>query len=144
MAESESTSQRHSDLDPTSSSSLRGPARFVKKPAGHHIQIRYGLTVRTCSVSYSGTGPPGAYDFKKFLSHARHGKGDGEVEELNVDDFDQRGDYKEIIQRVERAEKGEKGVQVFRAQVSSTKVEYYILTIGNRNLIGVVTKAVES
>ena len=91
---------------------------------------------------YSGSSLPSAHEFKKVVSHTHHGKGGNEVEELSVGDFDARGEYKQIIQRVEQASK--KGVKVYRVQVSSTKVEYYILTVGDKHLIGVVTKAVES
>jgi hypothetical protein len=78
------------------------------------------------------------------LSHAHIGKAGVEVEELSVGDFDPRGQYKEIIQRVEQAGKGKKGVKVFRVQASSTRAEYYVLTVGEKKLIGVVTRAVES
>jgi len=144
MAESESTSQARSDLDPTSSSSSEGLPASLKRLPDITYTSDTDSPFEPALFSYSETELPGAQDFEKVLSHTRHGKGDDEVEEINVDDFDPRGDYKEIIRRVEQAGKGTKGVKVFRVQVSSTKVEYYILTIGDRSLIGVVTKAVES
>ena len=143
MAESESTSQRRSDLDPTSSSLEGLPASLQSLPDVTYISDT-DSPFEPVVFTYAGTVLPSVQEFKKVLSHAYHGKGDGKVEELSVDDFDPRGQYNQIIQRVEEAGKGNKGVKVFSVQASSTRVEYYILTVGERNLIGVVTKAVES
>ena len=68
-------------------------------------------------------------------------KSNAEVEELTEKEFDPRGQYGEVIGAVKSA--GD-GVKIFRAGQSSTRVEYYILTVGDRKLIGVVAKAVES
>ncbi len=62
---------------------------------------------------------------------------------MSTQDFDPRGEYTEIIERVEKAGNGA-GVKVFRVEVSKTRAEYYIVTVGERMLIGVVAKAVES
>ena len=95
--------------------------------------------------SYAGDGLPSVQEFTDVLAHTHKGKGDvGQVEELSVKDFDPRGEYKEIIRRVEQAGKGNPGVNIFRVEASSTRAEYYVLTVGERNLIGVVAKAVES
>jgi len=61
---------------------------------------------------------------------------------LSPEEFDPQNQYKDIIDRVKQAGKG--GVTVFRVQTSKTRVEYYILTVGERMLVGVVAKAVES
>lgn len=113
------------------------------------------------------------------MLHSSNGFGeeDGQsVEELSLKDFDPRGEYTEVVERVKRAgsdavdekrggvmegrgdaaEKGGKrgnleagegqsgGVKVFRAVVGRTRVEYYVVTVGERKLLGVVAKAVES
>jgi len=41
---------------------------------------------------------------------------------------------------------GESGVKVFRVEVDErgTRVEYYLVAVGERSLVGVVAKAVES
>lgn len=142
MAESESTSQRQSNIDPTSASSSSAlPASLKCLP-----EITY--TSDTDSpfepivFNYSGSALPSSEEFKKVLSHAH--KKTGEVEELSIQDFDPRGEYKDIIQRVEQAGRGNKKPKVFRVETSSTRAEYYILTVGDSMLIGVVAKAVES
>ena len=143
MAESGSTSQQRSSFDPTSSSSSEALPASLKSLPDVTYTSDTDSPFEPVLFNYSGSDLPSAKEFKKALSHAHKVRGAGaEVEELSVEDFDPRGEYKEIIQRVEQA--GKKGVKVFRVQASSTKVEYYILTVGERNLIGVVTKAVES
>ncbi|OCT47981.1 hypothetical protein CLCR_04393 [Cladophialophora carrionii] len=144
MAESESTSQRRSSFDPTSSSSSDALPATLKSLPDITYTSDTDSPFEPVLFNYSGSGLPSASEFNTVLRHAHKGKGVVEVEELSVGDFDPRDEYKEIIQRVEQAGKEKKGVKVFRVQASSTRVEYYILTVGERNLIGVVTKAVES
>ncbi len=145
MAESESTSQRHSSFDPTSSSTANALPASLKSLPDVMYTSDTDSPFEPVVFNYSGDGLPSAKEFTTVLSHAHKGKGDvGEVEELSMKDFDPRGEYKEIIQRVEQAGKGKQGAKVFRVEASSTRVEYYVLTVGERNLIGVVAKAVES
>ncbi len=85
-------------------------------------------------------------DFEKCLAHDNY-PGGNEVEELSVEEFDPRGEYKGVINAVRQAGKGE--VVVFRVAGEGARVEYYVLTLadgkeGGRKLVGVVTKAVES
>ncbi|KAJ9603069.1 hypothetical protein H2200_012364 [Cladophialophora chaetospira] len=142
MIESNSTSQRRSSMDPTSSSDAL-PASLQSLPDVTFTSDT-DSPFEPVLFNYSGDGLPSSKEFKTILSHAHKGRGGaaGEVEDLSLNDFDPRGEYKEIIQRVEQA--GKKGVKIFRVQASSTKAEYYILTVGERNLVGVMTKAVES
>ncbi|OAP55508.1 hypothetical protein AYL99_10481 [Fonsecaea erecta] len=142
LAESESTSQRRSQLDPTTtgSSSAALPASLKALP-----DITY--TSDTDSpfepvlFNYSGADLPSPDEFANCL---KSGGGGAVVEELSPRDFDPRGQYGEVIQRVEQAGKGKAGVKVYRVELGKTRVEYYILTLGDRMLVGVVTKAVES
>ncbi|KAI1626513.1 hypothetical protein EDD37DRAFT_648935 [Exophiala viscosa] len=140
-----STSESRTKFDPTNTSSSSDvssetlPASLKSLP-----DITY--TSDTDSpfepvvFSYSGSKLPSVSDFEKCLSHKGHTS--GSVEELSTQDFDPRNQYQDIIARVEQAGSG--GVKVFRVEVSRTRAEYYILTLGERKLIGVVTKAVES
>lgn len=59
-----------------------------------------------------------------------------------MDEFDPRGEYKEVIERVEQTGSG--GVKVYRVEVSKTRADYYVLTLGQGILVGVTTEAVES
>ncbi|OAL39114.1 hypothetical protein AYO20_01432 [Fonsecaea nubica] len=143
LAESESTSQQRSRLDPTSSSSDALPASLKALP-----DVTY--TSETDSpfepvlFNYSGSELPKPEEFVNCLTPTKSGDGGPVVEELNVGDFDPRGQYGEVVQRVEQAGKGKAGVKVYRVEMSKTRVDYYILTVGERMLVGVVTKAVES
>jgi len=93
--------------------------------------------------SYGGTGLPDSSEFKKCLGRTDQ---EGAVEELSVDEFDPRGEYADVIKRVKEAAAVGEGVEVkvFRVEVSKTRCEYYILTLGDGKLVGVVAKAVES
>ena len=140
MAESDSTSQRRSNLDPTSSSKSDAlPASLRNLP-----DIAYTSDTDSpfepVMFSFSSAQLPSAAEFGQFLAHGEA----VDVEELSIKDFDPQGQYKEIIQKVEQVGKGKKVVKVFRVQASSTRVEYYILTVAERKLIGVMTRAVES
>jgi hypothetical protein len=141
MAQSDSTSQRRSDLDPSSSSEALPPS--LQRLPDTTYTSDTDSPFEAVLFSYSEARLPSAKDFKTVLKHAHEGTSE-EVEELSVQDFDPRGQYKEIIQRVEHAGNEKGGVKVFRVQTSSTRVEYYILTVGDRMLVGVVAKAVES
>ncbi|KIW62227.1 hypothetical protein PV04_10422 [Phialophora macrospora] len=144
MAESESTSQRRSSFDPTSSSSSDALPASLKSLPDITFTSDTDSPFEPVLFNFSGSELPSASEFSTVLSHAHMGKPGVEVEELNVGDFDPRDEYKEIIQRVEQAGKGETGVKVFRVQASSTRAVYYILTVGEKKLIGVATRAVES
>ncbi|KIW22261.1 uncharacterized protein PV07_12165 [Cladophialophora immunda] len=139
LAESESTSQRRSQLDPTSSSSDALPASLKALPDVTYTSDT-DSPFEPVLFNYSGSELPSAEGFANCLAP----KSGGAVEELSIRDFDPRGQYGEVIQRVEQAGKGEAGVKVYRVEMSKTRAEYYILTIGERMLVGVVTKAVES
>ncbi|EXJ57828.1 uncharacterized protein A1O5_12386 [Cladophialophora psammophila CBS 110553] len=139
VAESESTSQQRSKLDPTTSSSDALPASLKSLPDFTYTSDT-DSPFEPVLFNYAGSELPSAEEFAKYLAP----RSVGAVEELSTRDFDPRGQYGEVIQRVEQAEKGKAGVKIYRVEVSKTRVEYYILTVGERMLVGVVTKAVES
>lgn len=70
-----------------------------------------------------------------------------EIEELSVESWDPRGEYGDVVGKVGEAGKGEGGdgkVKVFRIGAGGTRVEYFVVAVGERKLLGVVAKAVES
>lgn len=95
--------------------------------------------------SYASHELPDVATFRKVLGVK--GGEESEVERLSVEEWDRRGEYKEVSGKVGEVGKGEGGdgkVVVFRVGNGGTRVEYYVLAVGERKLIGVVTKAVES
>ncbi|KAK5958215.1 hypothetical protein OHC33_000057 [Knufia fluminis] len=147
-AEGTSTSQARSKFDPSSSTSTNEaiPASL------RDIQATY--TSDTDSefepvfFSYASSELPSVDQFKKVLGVK--GENAAGVQEMSVKEFDPRGSYAEAIGKVEQAGKMEKdgksGVKVFRVEVDErgTRVEYYVISVGERSLVGVVAKAVES
>lgn len=151
-AEGESTSQARSKFDPSSNtssneaipSSLRGiNVTFVSDTDSDFEPMFF---------SYASDSLPSTDEFKKVLGvkgeNARH------IEEVSQSQFDPRGEYKDVVERVKEAGKeargkrgkgsGEDGARIFRVQVDGTRVEYYVISVGERSLVGVVAKAVES
>ena len=92
--------------------------------------------------NYASSELPSVEQFEKVLG--AKGANAGKVEEISVKEFDPRGEYSEVIGKVEQA--GKSGAKVFRVEVDErgTRVEYYVLAVGERSLVGVVAKAVES
>jgi len=79
-------------------------------------------------------------DAKQFAMCVK--KDQSEVEALENDDFDPQGQYKDILAKVKEAGNGQ--VRCFRVEVSKTRAEYYVVSVGERKLIGVRARAVES
>ena len=134
----QSTAQARSKFDPTEQPNSSAP------PQLQHLDVTYtsdtDAAFEPCFFSYAATSLPTVEDFK----HCLKAKGnETKVEELSVEDFDPRGEYKEVLDKVEEVGEG-KGVKIFRVEVDRTRVEYYVVTVGERKLIGVVAKAVES
>jgi hypothetical protein len=146
-----SASERRTKFDPTaggtsSSSDISPevlPASLKSLPNITYISDTDSL-FEPVVINYADNSTlPSPSDFAKCLQHHKH-HDPGNVEELTTQDFDPRGEYTEIIERVEKAGNPGAGVKVFRVEVSKTRAEYYIVTVGERMLIGVVAKAVES
>ena len=68
------------------------------------------------------------------------------VESLSTKDFDPKGQYKDVISKVEKEVEGK--VKVFRIETDRARVEYYIVGIqsanGKKKVVGVKARAVES
>jgi hypothetical protein len=143
---SNSTSQSHSKYDPTSStSSVPKPIASLLSSAQPTYTSDTDSPFEPVFFSYSGDTLPSALEFKRCLSKSH--SSNREVEQLSVEDFDPREEYKDVIGAVGQAgSEGKADVKVYRVEVSKTRVEYYILAVaeGGRKLVGVVAKAVES
>ncbi|EXJ83192.1 hypothetical protein A1O1_06811 [Capronia coronata CBS 617.96] len=142
--ESESTSQARTKYDPTSSKSqLEALPASLKSLPDVTYTSDTDAPFEPIALNYAGSALPSVPEFEKCLG--AKGKTVRGVEELTPDEFDPRGEYKEIIQRVAQAAKiKDVGVKVFRVEITRTRVEYYVLTVGESMLVGVVVKAVES
>lgn len=140
-----STSEQKSKFDPSSTappvSNDSLPASLQSIPADLTYTSDTDSPFEPVSLNYASDSLPGVDEFTDSLGAKAPRQGD--VEELSVQDFDPRGQYKEIIERVEKAGSG-KGVKIFRIELGTTRVAYYIVTVGDRKLVGVSTTAVES
>ncbi|KAK6369311.1 hypothetical protein LTS17_009652 [Exophiala oligosperma] len=140
-----STSERRTQFDPSTSTASESalPASLRSLPDTTYTSDT-DSPFEPVVFDYADSALPTAQQFQKCLQRKTHGAASsGSVEELSTSEFDPRGEYKDIIVRVEQAGKSSK-VRVFRVEVGATRVEYYIITVGDRMLVGVVTKAVES
>lgn len=136
----QSTSEHKSKLDPTTQSSF--PESLQSIPDSLTYTSDTDSAFEPILLNYASTSLPSVDEFKKALEADRSAGKDSSVEELKLKDFDPRDQYTEIVDRVKRAGSGD--VKVFRVEVGATRVEYYIVTTGDRSLVGVVTRAVES
>lgn len=73
---------------------------------------------------------------KKLLGH------DAEVEELSVDKWDPRGQYKKVVDIVKKVVDGE--VKVFRVELSGVRQEYYVVGVKDSKVVGLKALSVES
>ncbi|EHY53420.1 hypothetical protein HRR83_003626 [Exophiala dermatitidis] len=144
--QSPSTSQARTKLDPTTSttSQLEAlPASLKSLPSDLTYTSDTDEPFQPIALNYAGTELPNAEEFRKCLG--AKGQTAGAVEELSAEEFDPRGQYKDIIERVSQAAKEQNlKVKVYRVEISRTRAEYYILTLGEKMLVGVYVKAVES
>lgn len=138
---SESTSQTKSKFDPTSTDNDALPASLKSIPDEITYTSDTDSPFEPIVLNYSSDELPSKSDFKKALGAKAE---QGDIEELSLQEFDPRNQYAEIIERVKKAGSGKKEVKIFRVELGRTRVEYYIVTVGERKLVGVVTKAVES
>ena len=67
-----------------------------------------------------------------------------DVSMLSANEFDPRGNYKEVIDSVKEAGGGE--VRIFRVHHGKTRAEYYIVSFDSKGsrMVGLKAKAVES
>jgi len=141
-AEGESTSQARSRFDPSSTTSTNEAIPTSLRSISATYISDTDSAFEPVFFSYASSELPGVEQFEKVLG--AKGANAGKVEEISVKEFDPRGEYSEVVGKVEQA--GKSDVKVFRVEIDErgTRVEYYVLTVGDRSLVGVVAKAVES
>lgn len=131
----QSTSQAKSKFDPTT------PQTSAIPSALHNLDTSYTSDAdepfEPIVLDYASHELPDAAQFASCVK-----KDEGMVEALEEGDFDPRGQYKEILSKVKEAGNGQ--VRCFRVEVSKTRAEYYVVSVGERKLVGVRAKAVES
>lgn len=153
-AEGHSTSQARSQFDPSSKSSSSAAVPASLRNIDVTFTSDTDAEFEPVFFSYASDDLPSLEEFTKVLGVK--GENAANVEELDLTDFDPRGQYKEVIEKVKTAGMeargkrgagaGKGGAKVFKVQLdgSGTRVEYYIVSVGERSLLGLVAKAVES
>ena len=96
-----------------------------------------------CQITSRTMSPRGADieildEFKDLVDHK------SEVSTLSTQEFDPKGQYKEVLQAVEEA--GDGKARVFRVHHGSTRAEYYVVGLHRKGkkVVGLKAKAVES
>ncbi|MCJ1328128.1 hypothetical protein MMC10_004803 [Thelotrema lepadinum] len=92
------------------------------------------------ALTWDGEGELDGDSFAELVGHT------DSVESLSTKDFDPKGQYKDVISKVEKEVEGK--VKVFRIETDRARVEYYIVGIqsanGKKKVVGVKARAVES
>ncbi|MCJ1403406.1 hypothetical protein MMC11_006629 [Xylographa trunciseda] len=90
------------------------------------------------SLKWTGRSMPSENDLAGLIGHK------AEVSTLSTQEFDPKGEYKDVMRAVEKA--GDGKVRVFRVEVGSTRVWYYVVGWEKDagKVVGVRAKAVES
>ena len=80
----------------------------------------------------------GTDEFRDLIDHK------ADVSTLSPEEFDPRGNYKEVMDAVQQAGEGE--VRIFRVHHDKTRAEYYVVSVDAKGskIIGLRAKAVES
>jgi hypothetical protein len=61
---------------------------------------------------------------------------------LSVKEWDPKGQYKTVLDAVEKATGGE--VKVFRVELQGTRTEYYVVGVKDNKVVGLKALSVES
>ncbi|KAL8762185.1 MAG: hypothetical protein Q9184_001782 [Pyrenodesmia sp. 2 TL-2023] len=90
------------------------------------------------SLKWDGRNMPTENEFAELIGH------DSTVSMLDATEFDPRGQYKDVLQAVQKA--GDCESRVYRVQHGKTRIEYYVIGLdkGNMRVIGLRAKAIES
>lgn len=77
-------------------------------------------------------------EFKDLIGHSSN------VSTLSAQDFDPKGQYKDVLQAVE--EVGDGKARIFRVDYGRTRAEYYVISLDTegKKVMGLKAKAVES
>jgi hypothetical protein len=130
-----STSRAKSKFDPTTAQASSVPSPLQNLDTTYTSDSDEPF--EPILLDYAGHELPDAAQFAKCVKRE-----EAEVELLEVGDFDPRGQYENIIGKVKEA--GDGDCAVFRVEVSKTRAEYYVVSVGERKLVGVRARAVES
>ena len=95
------------------------------------------------SFDYDKTSLPSTQEFEKLVARASKDSGPARAEELSLEDFDPRGEYRDVVKRVEEVADGGE-VKVYRVGRGKTRAEYFIVGLGDGRIVGVRAEAVES
>jgi hypothetical protein len=99
------------------------------------------------SFDYDGTELPSAQEFEKLVARESKDNGPARVEELSVEEFDPRGEYDDLVKKVEGLVEHRK-VKVYRVGRGKTRAEYFIVGLASgkegRRILGVRAEAVET
>lgn len=71
-----------------------------------------------------------------MLSHSK------DVEELGVDKWDPKGQYKSVVDTVKKVVGGE--VKVFRVELSGAREEYFVVGVKDGKVLGLKALSIES
>ncbi|MCJ1482415.1 hypothetical protein MMC06_002579 [Schaereria dolodes] len=90
------------------------------------------------SLKWTGRSMPSEYEFKDLVGH------DGEVSTMSTQEFDPKGDYKEVIEAVQTS--GDGKARIFRLHQGRAKAQYYIVGFDEKGkrIVGLKANAVES
>ncbi|KAL8830668.1 MAG: hypothetical protein Q9170_005641 [Blastenia crenularia] len=90
------------------------------------------------SLRWDGSNMPSENEFADLIGH------DSKVATMSTKEFDPRGQYKDVLQTVEKA--GDGMSRIFRVSHGKTRIEYYVAGLDKENarVVGLKAKAVES
>ncbi|KAI4177368.1 MAG: hypothetical protein LQ343_000348 [Gyalolechia ehrenbergii] len=90
------------------------------------------------SLRWDGNNMPSENELADLIGH------DSEVSSMSTKEFDPRGQYKDVLQAVEKAGDGKS--RIFRIGHGQTRIEYYVIGLDKekRRVVGLKAKAVES
>ncbi|MCJ1243947.1 hypothetical protein MMC30_001144 [Trapelia coarctata] len=109
---------------------LRGVERYYVSEADEPFEA--------VALKWKGEGVLEEGQFKDLIGYK------GEVESLTVKEFDPRGEYRDVLEAVERA--GDGGVRVFRVSEGGARRQVWVLGVDGKGgrVVGFRARAVES
>ncbi|KAK3172957.1 hypothetical protein OEA41_006283 [Lepraria neglecta] len=90
------------------------------------------------SLKWGGKNMPSENEFGELIGHK------GDISTISTKEFDPKGDYKEVLQAVEKA--GDGKTRIYRLETGKSRVEYYVVGFDEKGgkVVGLKAKAVES
>ncbi|KAF3482707.1 uncharacterized protein GIQ15_02031 [Arthroderma uncinatum] len=100
----------------------------------------YSYSLLSVAVLLTTRTNSGTEEFSRLV----HGASSTQVSVLSATQFDAQGQYAGVVKAVQAAGHGGKDVRVYRVQHGATRVEYWLLALGQETLVGLKARAVES